>query len=123
MLKTFISIFLLNSGNISLRKKPIGCNLISEVTNPICGDELQLFINIKKNKIVNDAKFLTSGCASTIAIASYGTEHIIGKPMNEIKIINSPELQEGVGGLPANKNHASALFIEAIKNLQIAKIK
>jgi len=98
-------------------------DLKSEVSNPVCGDELQLFISIDKNNIIVDAKFLTSGCASTIAIASYGTEHIIGKPMNEIKIINSPELQEGVGGLPSNKNHASALFIEAIKNLQIAKIK
>ena len=98
-------------------------DLKSEVTNPICGDELQLFINIKKNKIVNDAKFLTSGCASTIAIAAYGTEYIIGKSMNEIKTLSSSELKEGVGGLPANKNHAAALFIEAIKKLQIAKMK
>ena len=97
-------------------------DLQSKVSNPICGDELHLFIS-KNNEQIVDAKFLTSGCASTIAIASYGTEYIIGKSLNEVQKITPPELQKGVGGLPANKKHASALFIEAIKQLQAERLK
>jgi len=97
-------------------------DLQSKVSNPICGDEIHLFI-VKNNDQVIDAKFLTSGCASTIAIASFGTEYIIGKSLNEIKKITSSDLQKGIGGLPVNKNHASTLFIEAIKKLQTERLK
>ena len=61
-------------------------DLKSEVSNPVCGDELQLFISIDKNNIIVDAKFLTSGCASTIAIASY--TKAVGSISFPCKIIN-----------------------------------
>ncbi|MBR73858.1 MAG: iron-sulfur cluster assembly scaffold protein [Dehalococcoidaceae bacterium] len=97
-------------------------DLQSRVSNPVCGDELQLFISLNNNTFV-DAKFLTSGCASTIAIASYGTEYIVGKSISTLKKITSMELQKGIGGLPTNKKHASALFIQAIKKLEVEKLK
>tara|TARA_Y100001970_G_scaffold269702_1_gene362583 strand:- start:45970 stop:46338 length:369 start_codon:yes stop_codon:yes gene_type:complete len=97
-------------------------DLQSRVSNPVCGDELQLFISLNNNTVV-DAKFLTSGCASTIAIASYGAEYIVGKSISTLKKITSMELQKGIGGLPANKKHASALFIQAIKKLEVEKLK
>ena len=90
-------------------------SLQARVSNPICGDNLNLFIKIDTNAIIIDAKFLTNGCAATIAIASFGTEDIIGKSLLDIKKISSEELKEGVGGLPSNKGHAAALFIQAIK--------
>jgi nitrogen fixation NifU-like protein len=39
---------------------------VGRAGNPICGDILELFLNVKNNKITN-IKFKTLGCAAAIA--------------------------------------------------------
>ena len=55
---------------------------ILEGYNPLCGDRLTLYLNLKDNKIENIA-FDGSGCAISVASASLMTEAIKGKKTNE----------------------------------------
>lgn len=51
--------------------------------NPLCGDKLNLTINIKDD-IIQDVKFIGSGCAISIASASLMTEILRGKKIDEV---------------------------------------
>lgn len=52
--------------------------------NPLCGDQLTLFLKIKDNH-VEDAKFKGAGCAISVASASMMTQAIKGKTLDEAK--------------------------------------
>src|SRR6187549_1726902 len=50
---------------------------IAQVSNPVCGDVMKLWLKIDDGKIT-DAKFKAQGCSAAIATSSYATELIIG---------------------------------------------
>lgn len=57
--------------------------------NPLCGDKIILFLEIKEN-IITQASFQGHGCAISTASASIMTENLIGKTTNEvIKLIEN----------------------------------
>lgn len=53
--------------------------------NPLCGDKITLFLKIDKNDVINDIKFMGSGCAISIASASLMTDHLKGKNISEAR--------------------------------------
>jgi nitrogen fixation NifU-like protein len=94
---------------------------VAEEVNPVCGDRLRLALGIKDGRI-ETARYLAYGCPPTLVSGSVLTELIIGKTIAEVAGLTRSELIEQVGGLPARKNHAAALAIEALasalRNLQ-----
>jgi len=50
--------------------------------NPLCGDELEIFLNIE-NEIVTEVKFQGKGCSISQSSASMMVEAIEGKSKNE----------------------------------------
>lgn len=58
----------------------------SEGFNPLCGDKINLFLNINDNKI-DDIKFEGNGCAISKASASIMTSLVKGKSFSEVKEI------------------------------------
>src|SRR2546429_227255 len=50
-----------------------GATATVEVSNPVCGDALKLFVQIVDGKI-REARFLCRGCTTSIACASLLTE-------------------------------------------------
>lgn len=50
--------------------------------NPLCGDQLQLYLKLEADRIV-DISFEGSGCAISIASASMLTERLKGKTVQE----------------------------------------
>ncbi|MEM3122370.1 MAG: iron-sulfur cluster assembly scaffold protein [Candidatus Pacearchaeota archaeon] len=60
-------------------------------SNPICGDEIELLLEIKNNFIKN-ARFKGSGCAISIASASLLTENIKNKSLIEINKISENDV-------------------------------
>lgn len=56
--------------------------------NPSCGDQLELFLSIDNNIIV-DVKFTGEGCALSMSSASLMTQAIKGKSVTEAKKILS----------------------------------
>ena len=64
--------------------------------NPICGDEVTIFLNIKEGKIV-DAKFDGTGCAISIGAASMLTDLLKGKSLREVKEMGPKTVIEMLG--------------------------
>ncbi len=56
----------------------------SEGFNPLCGDKIDLFLNIDKDKI-EDIRFEGHGCAISKASASIMTSLVKGRTFKEIK--------------------------------------
>lgn len=83
------------------------------VGNPICGDQMKMFIRIKDD-IIEDVKWKTYGCASAIASTSALSELAKGKTLDAALEIGPEEITEFLGGLPKHKFHCSVLGHEAL---------
>ena len=55
--------------------------------NPLCGDNVHVYIKLNEKKKVGDISFEGSGCAISMASASIMTSLVKGKEENEIKEI------------------------------------
>ena len=64
--------------------KPEKWDILVEGKNPVCGDEIAVYISVKDN-IVSDVHFEGKGCSISIASASVMTEALIGKNLEEAK--------------------------------------
>jgi nitrogen fixation NifU-like protein len=96
-----------NAGELS------DANATGEEANPVCGDRLRLSLRVREASI-EAARFLAYGCPPTIVCGSVLTELIIGKTIAQALLLTRKDLIEAVGGLPARKQHAAALAIEAL---------
>jgi len=65
-------------------------------SNPLCGDELEMHINIKDDK-VSDVKFTGKGCAISQASASLLTELILGKDFEYVKKLTKEDILDNLG--------------------------
>ena len=89
-------------------------NAVAEVTNPICGDVMKLWLKVEGNRII-DARFKTQGCSAAIATSSYATEMVIGMELNSARALTKEQIAEALGGLPPSKMHCSVLASDAIR--------
>ena len=55
--------------------------------NPLCGDKVQIFLNLNKEKKVENLTFEGSGCAISMASTSIMTELVKGKSLEVAKKI------------------------------------
>jgi len=67
-----------------------------EDSNPVCGDELRIDLQVKDNTVV-DARFSGHGCSISQASASMLTEEIIGKSLEDVKQIDKQYLLDLLG--------------------------
>lgn len=95
------------------------------VGNPICGDQMTMYLQIAQKdgkEYIKDLKWKTYGCASAIASTSALSELAKGKTLGDALKITADEIAEYLGGLPKHKFHCSVLGHEAlekaIKNYQ-----
>ena len=57
--------------------------IISKDANPLCGDEVEIFINVDNEKI-SEAKFVGNGCIISIAATSLLLEKILNADLNHV---------------------------------------
>jgi len=91
-------------------RRPAAANRKAEGRNPLCGDQLTVFVDLE-NGVVKDAAFEGSGCAISTASASLMTESVKGRRVDEIEKLfdgfhrlvtsdpSSPAEDEGLGKL------------------------
>ena len=58
----------------------------AEGNNPMCGDQLTVYVNVKDN-IVSDVSYRARGCAISVASASIMSQMIKGKKLEEVNIL------------------------------------
>lgn len=101
----------------------------AEALNPLCGDEIKVYLKIVKLKLppsgrspegekILDIKHEARGCMLTIAAASVLSEYLKGKPVTEIKKIGLKHIAKllEVAISPARKSCAT-LPLTALKNI------
>lgn len=89
------------------------CDATGIVGNPICGDQMKMYIKVKDDRIV-DIRWKTYGCASAIASTSALSELAKGKTLDEALKITAKDIDDYLGTLPKHKFHCSVLGHEAL---------
>ncbi len=84
-----------------------------KVTGP-CGDTVQIFLRVESGKII-DARFITDGCATTIAAGCMACELAIGKSFKEALKITKEVILEQLGGLPEESTHCALLSSNTLR--------
>ncbi len=84
------------------------------VKNPVCGDQVKLTILVREGVIV-EARVKTFGCAAAIASSSALTELIIGRRIDEVKLLKNSDVVTFLGGLPEYKVVCSVVAEDALK--------
>lgn len=87
-----------------------------EVTNPVCGDILQLAARVE-NGVVAAVRFKTSGCVPAIACGSLLTELMKARRLEELHALTEKKILAELGGLPPASHHAAQLAVDALRAL------
>lgn len=90
-----------------------GANVVVELSNPVCGDILKLWLRIEEGRIVQ-AGFKCRGCVASIGCGSALAELISGKTMAAARLIGPPDVETAVGGLETAGRHAAVLAADAL---------
>jgi nitrogen fixation NifU-like protein len=85
------------------------------VGNPICGDQMKMYIKVKDDKIA-DIRWKTYGCASAIASTSALSELAKGKTLDDALKISAKDIDNYLGNLPKHKFHCSILGHDALRD-------
>ena len=93
-----------------------GADARVEVSNPVCGDVLQLAVRIEGERIA-EARFLCRGCTTSIACASLLTEQIRNRALSEASSVTAQSLSLTLGGLPAATFHGAELAADALATM------
>jgi len=92
---------------------------VGQVGNPACGDVMEIFIKVNKNKAgkesIKDIKFKTMGCVAALATSSMITELAKRKTLAGAKKITRGDIADALEGLPPLKMHCSNLAADALK--------
>lgn len=91
------------------------CDATGLVGNPICGDQMKMFIKVKDGRI-EDIRWKTYGCASAIASTSALSEIAKGKTLDEALAITAEDIDNYLGKLPKHKFHCSVLGHDALRD-------
>ena len=91
-------------------------DLTNYENNPLCGDEIEVFIKLNSNKIEN-IKFDTKGCAISIATASILSEYLKGKDLNEVNKLKKEDILKMINvDLSISRIKCAMLSLVVVKN-------
>ncbi len=88
-------------------------------SNPLCGDDIELYIKLDKDGKVEDMKFKGRGCAVSVASASLMTELLKGKKIDDLINFTKKKLLDTLGievlGLNPSRIKCALLPYKALK--------
>ena len=88
----------------------------AEKKNESCGDKISIELEIDNDNKVADVKFQGEGCAISQAAASLLTDHIKGMTLDEVKVIDGPEMLSILGiEVSAMRLKCAMLALETVK--------
>ncbi len=72
-------------------------DLRAKERNPLCGDEIEMYIALGADGKVADVKFEGQGCAISQAGVSMLTDELKGKSLDEVEKMTTADVQEMIG--------------------------
>jgi nitrogen fixation NifU-like protein len=100
----------LNPRNLGKIRTPDG---FAKIKGP-CGDTMQISFQVKNHRI-SKIRFMTDGCASSIAAGSMATELAQGKKPEEAAEISQQMILDALDGLPEESVHCALLASDTLK--------
>ncbi len=104
-------------------KNPRNTGIIGNATvhhhekNPLCGDELDVYLLIDDDKNIADVKIQARGCAISTASASMMADKIKGKNIDEIRKMKKEDVLEMLGiPISAARLKCAILSLDTFKN-------
>jgi NifU-like protein involved in Fe-S cluster formation len=79
-----------------------------------CGDSIELYLRVENDEI-KDARFLTDGCAHTVACGSALTGLVKGLSLTQAAQVGAQEIDDALGGLPREHKHCAALAAATLR--------
>lgn len=102
-----------NNPKTKKRIKDFDCSKRED--NPLCGDDIEVFIKLKGN-IVSSASFIGDGCAVSIASISMLTEKIKGMRVDDILSLSKEEISQMLNvSLSPSRVKCALLGLKAVK--------
>ena len=85
-------------------------------SNPLCGDIIEMQLELDKNNSVKEVRFNGQGCAISQASASMLTELVKGKTLDDARRISKDEILSLIGGqLSAVRLKCALLSLKVLK--------
>ena len=85
-------------------------------SNPLCGDIIEMQLELDKNNSVKEVRFNGQGCAISQASASMLTEIVKGKTIDDVRKISKDEILSLIGGqLSAVRLKCALLSLKVLK--------
>jgi nitrogen fixation protein NifU and related proteins len=84
------------------------------------GDHVLLDLRLR-GEIIEETAMQVAGCVAAIASASFFSEWIRGKTVQEALALTKEELAQKLGGLPPHKIRCSLTCMDALKNAFAAR--
>ncbi len=85
-------------------------------SNPLCGDIIEMQLELDGNDSVKDVRFSGQGCAISQASASMLTELVKGKTLSDVRNISKEEILSLIGGqLSAVRLKCALLSLKVLK--------
>jgi len=100
----------LNPRNLGKIRNPDG---FAKIKGP-CGDTMQISFKVKGGRL-SKIKFMTDGCASSIAAGSMATELAQGKKIKEAAEISQQMILDALDVLPEESVHCALLASNTLK--------
>src|SRR5713226_4525589 len=91
-----------------------GADLVVEVSNPVCGDILKLWLRTEGERVLQ-AGFKCRGCVASMACGSAVTELLAGRTIAEAATLTVADVEQAVGGLEQASKHAAVLAVDAVR--------
>jgi nitrogen fixation NifU-like protein len=100
----------LNPRNLGGIRKPDG---FAKIKGP-CGDTMEISFKVNDGRL-SRIKFMTDGCASSIAAGSMATELAQGRKIKEAAEISQEMILDALDGLPEESVHCALLASNTLK--------
>jgi nitrogen fixation NifU-like protein len=85
-------------------------------SNPLCGDVIEMQLELDGDGLVKDVKYDGQGCAISQASASMLTELVKGKKLDDVRAISKEDILSLIGGqLSAVRLKCALLSLKVLK--------